>query len=93
MIENEYKKEGQVKQFVKKLWSGNADAYLKWKMQLDHAFKNLPYESDKAKIDMEETMLDGDLLESWKLWCKTESKNEKEDTFKKEATREVERNM
>ena len=38
---------------------------------------------------MAEAMLYGDLLESWKLWCKTESEKEMEVTFKKEVTGEI----
>ena len=33
VTEKEYKKQGQVKQVVNKLCSGNNEAYLKWKMQ------------------------------------------------------------
>ena len=43
-----------------------------------------PCESGKEKLDMAEAMLDGDLLESWKLWRKTESSKEKEGRFNKE---------
>ena len=49
VTEKEYKKDGQVKQVIKKLCSGNAEAYLKWKIQLDHVIKNRPCESSKAK--------------------------------------------
>ena len=68
VTEKEYKKEGQVKHVVKKLCSGNTEDYLMWKKQLDHILKNDPCESPKAKLDMAEAMLFGDLLESWKLW-------------------------
>ena len=68
VTEKEYEKEGQVKQVVKKLYSENADAYLKWENQLDHILKNRPCKSTKAKLDMAEAMLYADLLESWKLW-------------------------
>ena len=61
-------KEGEVKQTVKKLCAGTAESYLKWKRQLDEVCKNKPCESPKAKLDMAEAMLYGDLLESWKLW-------------------------
>ena len=68
MTEKEYKKEGQVKQAIKKYCQGTAEAYLKWKIQLDHVLKNRPCESSKAKFDMSEVMLYGDLSKSWKLW-------------------------
>ena len=68
-----FKKQGQVKQVAKKLCSGNDEAYLKWKMQLDHILKNRPCESAKEKMDMVEAMLDADILGSWKLWRQTES--------------------
>ena len=73
VTEMEYKKEGQVKKIVKKLYQVNAEAYVKWKMQLDHVLTNRPCECPKVKLDMVGAMLDGDLLKSWKLWCKTES--------------------
>ena len=57
-----------MKQVVKKLFSENAEAYIKWKNQFDHVLKNRPCESTKAELDMAEAMLFGDLLESWKLW-------------------------
>ena len=38
---------------------------------------------------MAEEMLDGDLNEFWKLLSKTESSKEKEGSFKKEKTGEV----
>ena len=60
-----------MKQVVKKLYSGNADAYLKWENQLDHVLKNRPCKSTKAKLDMVEAIIYGDLLESWKLWRQT----------------------
>ena len=82
VTEKEYKKDGQVKQVIKKLCSGNAEAYLKWKIQLDHVIKNRPCESSKAKLDMAEAMLYGDLLESWKLWRKSEAEKEVEKSFK-----------
>ena len=69
---------------IKKLSSGKAEAYFKWKIQLYHVLKNRPCESGKDKLDMAKAMLDGDLLEYWKLWRKTESSKEK-----KEATGEV----
>ena len=48
-----------MKQVVKKLYQGNAEAYLKWKIQLYHVLKNRPCESSKAKLDMAEVMLNG----------------------------------
>ena len=81
VTEKEYKKEGQVKQVIKKLCSGSAEAYLKWKIQVYHVLKNRPCESPKDKLDVAEAMLYGDLLESWKLWRKTESEKEMEGTF------------
>ena len=65
-------KEGQVKQTVKKLCAGKSESYLKWKMQLDDIIKSKPCESPKAKLDMAQTMLYGDLMESQKLWRQTE---------------------
>ena len=73
---------------IKKILSGSAEAYLKWKMQLDHVLKNRPCESGKVRLDMAEAMLDRDLLDSWKLWRKTESSKEKEGIFNKEVTGE-----
>ena len=84
VTEKEFKNQSQVKQVIKKLLSGSAEAYLQWKMQLDHVLKHCPCESGKEKLDMAEAMLDGDLLESWKLWRKTESSKEKEGRFNKE---------
>ena len=81
VTEKEYKKEGQVKHVVKKLCSGNAEGYLKWKEQLKHVLRNRPCESPKAKIDMTEAMLFGDLLESWKLWRQSEADKDIEKTF------------
>ena len=49
----------------KKLCSGNTEAYLKSKNRLDHVLKNIPCEFTKAKLDMVEAMLYGDLLEPW----------------------------
>ena len=60
------------------------ETYLKWKIQPDH--ENRPYESVKAKLDMVEAMLFGELLESWKLWRKTEAKKEIEKTFRSKET-------
>ena len=79
--EKSYVKEGQVKQTVKKLCAGTAESYLKWKRQLDEVCKNKPCESPKAKLDMAEAMLYGDLLESWKLWRQTEGAVEVEKKF------------
>ena len=67
VTEEEYRKEIQV---VKKLCLGNVEAYLNWKIQLDHILKTRPYESAKSKLDKAEAMLNGDLLKSWKLWYK-----------------------
>ena len=58
-------------------------------MQLHHVLKYCPCEIGKAKLNMAEKMLDGDILESWKLWHKAESENGKEGTFKKEVTGDV----
>ena len=68
MIEKEYRKEVQVKQVVKKVCSGIIEAFLKWKRYLDQVIKSNPYKSPKAKLDMAEAMLYGNLVESWKLW-------------------------
>ena len=65
--EKTYVKEGQVKQTVKKICSGTAESYINQKRQVDEMFKNKPYESPEAKLDMAESMLYGDLLESRKL--------------------------
>ena len=46
-----------MKYAVNKLCHGDAEAYLKWEMQLDHLLNNRPYESPKAKLDMIEAML------------------------------------
>ena len=43
--------------------------------------QNRPCEYPKDKLDVAEAMLYGDLLESWKLWRKTESEKEMEGTF------------
>ena len=50
VTEKEFKKQGQVKQVIKKLCSGNAEAYLKWKMQLDHVLKSRPCKSGNEKL-------------------------------------------
>ena len=76
-----------MKQVVEKLYSGNVEAYLKLRNQLDHVLKNRP--RTKAKLDMAVAMPHGDLLESWKLWSKTESENEVEKTFKSKETDET----
>ena len=86
VIEKEYKKEGQVKHVVKKLCSGNAEGYLKWKEQLNHVLNNRPCKSPKAELDIAEAMLFGDLLESWKLWRQSEAEKDIEKTF---ATKET----
>ena len=59
ITEKEYKKEGQVKYVVKKFYLGSAEAYLKWKIQVDHVLKNRPCEYPNAKLDMVEAMLNG----------------------------------
>ena len=89
MTEKEYKKEGQVKQVVEKLYQGDTEAYIKWKMKLGHVLKNRPCESPKANLNMVKAMLDRDIMESWKLWCKTESKKGMEGTFQKKDTGET----
>ena len=70
---------------VKKLCSGNAETYPKWKMQLDHAVKSDPCKS-KSKLNMAEAMLYGDLLEIWKLWRYTEGAVEIEKKLMKRVT-------
>ena len=55
-------------------------------MKSDHVLKNRLCESKNTKLDMAEVILDGDLLESWKLWRLTESEKEKEGIFKKKDT-------
>ena len=72
MKEKTYVKESQIKQVVKKVCSGTAESYLKWKRQLDHMIKSKPCKSPISKFDMAEAILYGDLLESWKLWRQTE---------------------
>ena len=89
MTEREYIIEGQVKQVIRRLCSLSAEAYLKWKTQLDHVLKKLPCRSPKAKLDMTEAILYGDLLESWKLWYKTESEKNMESIFQKKDTGEI----
>ena len=64
MTEKEYNKEVQVKHVIKKLCVGRTEARLKWKIQVDHVLNNNPYEPSKAKLDMAEAVLYGDLLES-----------------------------
>ena len=76
MTEKEYKKEAQAKQTIKKVCSKNDETYLKWKMQLDHVLKDCPYESPKAKLDMAEAIVNGNLLESWEMWHQKESEKE-----------------
>ena len=78
-----------MKQVIEKLYLCYTEIYLKWKMQLDHVLKKRPCESGKEKLDMAEEMLDGGLLESWKLWRDTKSEKEKKGTFKKDDTVEV----
>ena len=51
--------------------------------------KNRPYEITKEKHGMVDAMLDGDLLESWKLWHQTESDKEIEGTFQKRDSGET----
>ena len=89
MTKKEFKKQGQVKQVIKKLFSRNAETYLKWKIQLDHVLKNRPCESGKENLDMTEVILNGDLLKSWKLWRKTKFEKEIEGTFQKKDTGET----
>ena len=89
VTEETYKNEGQVKQVLKKFCSGNAEAYLKWKNQLDHVLNNRPCESSKAKLDMAEAMLYGDLLESWKLCRQTEAEKGVDKTFKSKESDEI----
>ena len=62
VTEKEYKQEVQVTHIVKKLYSGNTEAYFKWNMNLHHVLKKHPCESPKAKLDMVEAILYGDLL-------------------------------
>ena len=68
---------------VKKLCFVNAEVYLEWKIQLDHALRNRPSEFPKEKLDMVEALLGGDLLEYWKLWHQTASEKDMEGTYKK----------
>ena len=84
VTEKEFKKQVQVKQVIKKLHSGSAEAYLRWKMWLDHVLKNCPCESGKEKFDIAEAILDEDLFESCKLWRENESSEEKAGIFKEE---------
>ena len=53
-----------MKHVVKKICSGNVEAYLKWKNQLDHVLKNRPCKSPKAKLNIAEAIPFGDLLKS-----------------------------
>ena len=79
--EKSYVKERQVEQVVKKFCSWTVEIDIKWKRNLDHVIKLKPCTSPKAKLDMAEAMLYGNLLESWKLWRKTKEAVEVEKKF------------
>ena len=72
--------------FLRETTTGNAEGYLKWKEQLNHVLKNRSCEPPKAKLDMSEVMLFGDLLESWKLWRQSEADKDIEKTFVSKET-------
>ena len=54
-------KESQVCQSVKKLCTGDAEAYIKWHNQLDQVITGKPCDTNKAKFEIVEIMLYGDL--------------------------------
>ena len=65
VTEKEYSKEGQVCQSVKKLCTGDAESYIKWHKQLDQVVKGKPCDTNKAKFEIVEMMLYGDLKDTW----------------------------
>ena len=54
---------------------------------MDYVVNIKPCESPKIKLDMTETMLNKDLLESWKLWRQTEGAVEVGKKFREMKTR------
>ena len=65
ITEKEVTKEGQVCQTIKKLCTGDAEAYIKWHKQLDQVITGKPCDTNKAKFEIVEMMLYGDLSDTW----------------------------
>ena len=65
VTEKKVSKEGQVRQSIKKLCTGDAEAYIKWHKQLDQVILGKPCDNTKSKFEIVEMMLYGDLKDTW----------------------------
>ena len=48
-----------------KLWTGDAEAYIEWHKQLDQVITGKPCDTNKARFEIVEMMLYGDLSDKW----------------------------
>ena len=76
VTEKEVSKEGQVRQSIKKLCTGDAEAYIKWHKQLDQVILGKPCDNTKSKFEIVEMMLYGDLKDTWQEISETIRKAE-----------------
>ena len=76
VTEKEVSKEGQVRQSIKKLCTGDAKAYIKWHKQLDQVILGKPCDNTKSKFEIVEMMLYGDLKDTWQEISETIRKAE-----------------
>ena len=57
-------KDNKIRQKVRKLCEGNADAYIYWMKQMDSIIKGKPCDTTKSKFAIVSVMLYGDLMDS-----------------------------
>ena len=90
MTEKEVSKEGQVRQSIKKMCTGDAETYIKWHKQLDQVILGKPCDNTKSKFEIVEMMLYGDLKDTWqeisKMIRKADITKEKTDKDGKKVT-------
>ena len=55
----------KIRQKVRKLCEGDAEAFIRWNKQLDTVIKDKPCESGKSKFSIVSAMLYGDLADTW----------------------------
>ena len=65
VIEKEVSNQGQVRQTVKKLCTGDAEAYIKFHKQIDQVITGRPCDIDKDKFKIVQMMFHGDLKDTW----------------------------
>ena len=54
-----------IRQTIKKLCTGDAEAYIRWHKQLDQVITSKPCDTNRAKFDLVDMMLYGDLKDTW----------------------------